>query len=132
MFKAFVISAFAVLLLLAGASQATAQNWKNLGSKEVTDKEESDVFHVGSRKGQFRALKLFVSRRAVRFYRVEVTYQNGETTPLEVRALIPAGGESRVLDLPGNNRYISTVKFWYEAASVGRGQRAMITLYGMK
>ena len=132
MLKALIISAFVVLLLTAGASAASAQNWKNLGAKEVTDKEESDVFHIGSRKGQFRALKLFVSRRAVRFYRVEVTYQNGETTPLEVRALIPAGGESRVLDLPGRDRYISTVKFWYEAASIGQGQRAMITLYGLK
>lgn len=132
MLKTFAISTLFFLMFSIGASEATAQNWKNLGTKEVTDKEESDVFHVGSRKGQFRALKLFVSRRAIRFYKVEVTYQNGDTTPLEVRALIPAGGESRVLDLPGNNRYIATVKFWYEAASVGAGQKALITLYGLK
>jgi len=114
------------------ASATSAQNWKNLGTKEVTDQEESDTFHIGSTKGQFRALKFFVSRHAIRFYRIEVTYRNGETTPLEVKAVIKAGRESRVMDLPGKDRYIASVKFWYEAASVGKGQRSMITLYGLK
>ena len=132
MFKTLIISAVVVFLFAVNASATSAQNWKNLGTKEVTDQEESDTFHIGSTKGQFRALKFFVSRHAIRFYRIEVAYRNGETTPLEVKAVIKAGRESRVMDLPGKDRYIASVKFWYEAASVGKGQRSMITLYGLK
>ena len=59
MLKTFALSTLFIVFFAVGSSEASAQNWKNLGTKEVTDKEESDVFHVGSRKGQFRALKLF-------------------------------------------------------------------------
>ena len=54
MFKALMISAIAIFLFAVSASEISAQNWKNLGTKEVTDQEESDTFHIGSTKGQFR------------------------------------------------------------------------------
>ncbi|MFL6469110.1 MAG: hypothetical protein ACJ72Z_14225 [Pyrinomonadaceae bacterium] len=131
MLKTLFVTAIVGLFLFFSASQTSAQ-WKNLGSKEVTDRAESDVFHVSSFKGQFRALRFNVSRRPIRFYRMEVTYGNGERNEIEIRDLIPAGGKSRVIDLPGKDRYISRVKFWYEAASIGSGKRSYITLWGRK
>jgi len=130
MLKAFVIASFAFLLFVVGASSASAQ-WENLGSKEVTDRAESDVFHLAA-EGQFRSLRFRVSRAPVRFYRMEVTYGNGQTDQIQLKSLVRAGGSSRVIDLKGRDRFIRSVKFWYEAASIGRGRRAMVTLFGRK
>jgi|SRR5215213_6433037 hypothetical protein len=130
MLKTFVITSFVALLFVVGATNASAQ-WENLGSKEVTDRAESDVFHLTG-EGQFRALRFRVARRPVRFYRMEITYGNGEKDNVQLRSLIKPGGSSRVIDVRGKDRFIRSVKFWYEAASVGRGQRSTITLFGRK
>ena len=129
MFKITTVIVFAFLIFIS-AGDASAQ-WEDLGSKEVTDRAESDVFHLAT-EGQFRALRFRVTRAPVRFYRMEVTYGNGEKDNIELRSLIRAGGSSRVIDLEGRNRFLRSVKFWYEAASVGRGRRATVTLFGRK
>jgi hypothetical protein len=130
MLKALVITSFVMLLFVISATSASAQ-WENLGSKEVTDRAESDTFRLAT-EGQFRSLRFRVTRAPVRFYRMEVTYGNGETDRIALRSLIRAGGSSRVIDLKGRDRFIRTVKFWYEAASLGRGRRATVTLFGRK
>ncbi|HQZ97006.1 MAG TPA: DUF2541 family protein [Pyrinomonadaceae bacterium] len=130
--KRAVLMAFAIFLFAAGATAVSAQNWENLGSKEVKDRSEQDTWHITAAKGQFKKIKFAVSRRQVRFYRCEVTYTNGEKDNIEIRNLIRAGGETRAIDLKGNDRYISKVDIWYEAATPGRGARSTVTLYGLK
>ena len=130
MLKALTLSIFFFLLFVVGAGNVSAQ-WENLGSKEVTDKAESDVFRLAT-EGQFRSLRFQVTRRPVRFYKMEITYGNGEKDEIQIRSLIRAGGSSRVIDLKGRDRYIRSVKFWYEAASLGRGRSATVTLFGRK
>lgn len=129
MYKASTVAVFAFFIFVFAGS-ASAQ-WEDLGTTEVTDRAESDVFHLAT-EGQFRSLRFRVARAPVRFYRMEVTYGNGEKDNIEIRSLIRAGGSSRVIDLPGRNRFLRSVKFWYEAASVGRGRRAAVTLFGRK
>ena len=129
MYRSITIAVFAFLMFVC-AGNVSAQ-WEDLGSKEVTDRAESDVFHL-STEGQFRSLRFRVTRAPVRFYRIEVTYGNGEKDTVELRALIRAGGSSRVIDLRGRDRFLRSVKFWYEAASLGRGRRATVTLFGRK
>ena len=129
MYKALTFVVFAFLIFVF-ANSASAQ-WEDLGSKEVTDRAETDVFHLAT-EGQFHALRFRVTRAPVRFYRMEVTYGNGEKDTIEIRSLVRAGGSSRVIDLRGRDRFLRSVKFWYEAASVGRGRRATVTLFGRK
>jgi hypothetical protein len=129
MIRAITVVAVAFVIFVCAGS--VSAQWENLGSKEVTDRAESDVFHLTA-EGQFRALRFQVTRRPVRFYRMEVTYGNGQKDDIEIRTLIRAGGWSRVIDLQGRDRFIRSVKFWYEAASVGRGRRATVTLFGRK
>jgi hypothetical protein len=129
MYKTFTLVLFAFLIFVF-AGNVSAQ-WEDLGSKEVTDRAESDVFHL-STEGQFRSLRFRVTRAPVRFYRMEVTYGNGQKDTIEIRSLVRAGRSSRVIDLQGRDRFLRSVKFWYEAASVGRGRRATVTLFGRK
>jgi len=132
MIKRLVLMTFAVFVLAAGATTVSAQKWENLGSKEVKDRSEQDTWHLGAGKGQFRRLKISVQHRAVRFYKLEVTYGDGEKDVIEVRSLIPAGGETRAMDLKGIDRYINKVDVWYEAHTARRGKRSQVTLFGLK
>lgn len=121
-----------LFVLLVGASVASAQGWENLGSKEVKDRSEQDTWHIGAGKGEFRSLKISVQHRAVRFYRLQVTYGLGEKQEFEIRSLIRAGGSTRNLDLNGKDRYINKVDVRYEAATVRRWARSQVTLHGLK
>lgn len=131
MIKRVVLMTFVMFLFVAGTTVVSAQ-WENLGSKEVKDRSEQDTWHITAARGQFRKIKFAISRRPVRFYRCEITYTNGEKDNVELRSLIPAGGESRAIDLRGNDRFLSKVDIWYEAASAGRGRRSTVTLWGFK
>lgn len=132
MLKRIIVMTSLLFVMLAGAAAVSAQDWERLGEKEVKDRSEQDTWHLGATKGQFRRLKLTVQKRAVRFYKLEVTYTSGQKQSFEIRNLIPAGGETRALDLDGKDRFISKVDIWYEASTARRGVRSQVTLYGLK
>lgn len=117
-----------MVLFGIGAATASAQ-WVSLGSKEVKDRSEQDTWDVSDR-GQFSRIKLVVQHRPVRFYRLKVTFENGQSQELAIRNLIRAGGETRAIDLVGNDRRIDKVEIWYEAHTPRRGVRSQVTLYG--
>lgn len=113
-----------------GARQAIAARWELLGVREVTDRVDHDTIAVTAVRGDYKAVKLIVRGSAVRFFRVVVHFANGGDQELAIRDLIPAGGETRAIDLRGHDRVIRTVDFWYEAKSLG-ARRAMISLHGL-
>jgi len=129
--KLFVISSI-LFVFSIGASAVSAQDWDNLGSKEVKDRSEQDTWHIGGSKGEFRRIKITVQQRAVRFYRLQVKFENGQTQEIELRNLIAAGGSTRAIDLVGSDRRIDKVDVWYEAATARRGVRSQVTLYGLR
>ena len=131
MLRKLIVISSVLFVLSAGAVVASAQ-WVDLGTKEVKDRSEQDTWHVGKGKGDFRRIKIAVGDRAVRFYRVKVTFENGQTQEVELRNLIPAGGESRAIDLNGNERFIDKVDIWYEAYTARRGRRSHVTLWGIR
>lgn len=121
-----------VFALGVGAASVSAQEWVKLGDREVKDRSEQDTWHVGKDQGEFRRIKITVHDKAVRFYRMLVTFENGTTQDVSIRKVIPAGGESRAIDLTGNNRYIDKVDVWYEAQTFKRGVRSHVTLWGIR
>lgn len=128
--RSLILSSVLFLLSL-GAVSASAQ-WVDLGTKEVKDRGEQDTWHIGKSKGEFRRIKLAVLDRAVKFYRLRVTFDNGRTQEMQIANLIRAGGETRALDLNGRDRFIDKVDVWYEASTVRRGRRSHVTLWGIR
>jgi hypothetical protein len=120
---------FLVLSLICIASITASAQWRHLGSREVNDRVDHDTINVTAARGDFRKVRLSVNNAPVRMYRMSITYGNGETQEIQLRSLIKAGGQSRVIDLEGRERVIRKVDFWYEAASLGR-RKARITLWG--
>ena len=87
--------------------------WRLLGTKKVAFLTEKDVILVGAKRGIFKKIKLTVRKSGVRFHDLKIHFVNGSIMDVQIRKVIPAGGETRVIDLPGHNRYIEKVIFWY-------------------
>ena len=132
MLKRLIVLCSVLFAITAGAAAVSAQGWEDLGSKEVKDQSEQDTWHLGKGKGTFRALRLSVEKRPVRFYRLRVTYENGQTQEFQLADTIRAGGSTRVLDLNAADRFIDKVDIWYEANTRGRGVRSQVTLHGRR
>lgn len=103
--------------------------WEKLGQRQVNFRVDRDVIQVGAREGRFKALQLKVKGGAIDLNRVVVHYRNGDEQVLNVRQNIPRGGQTRVLDLPGNNRIITKVVFVYDTRNRSR-RRATVELWG--
>lgn len=108
-----------IVLLLSFAVSAMAADWVKLGERRVSDRADHDTITVASARGSFDAVKLHVREHAVRFYKVVVHYRNGSKEELELKDVIGAGNETRVIDLKGGQRVIKKIDLFYEAASVG-------------
>jgi hypothetical protein len=104
----------AALLFLGLATAASAQKWQYLGEANVDGGIDHDRIMVTAAKGEYRAIQLRVERGPIRFDRVVVHFGNGSSDPISIAGRIPAGGKTRVIDLPGNRRVIESVEFWYE------------------
>lgn len=133
MFKrSFVVIAVLVVSFFAAAESANAQGGVFLGARSVSDRGERDVIGVGGGKGEFRRLQFRVGARAVDFKRIVVHFENGGEEELDLRDRIPAGGQTRWIDLKGGTRKIDRIELWYDAATTRRGVRSQISAYGAR
>ena len=110
---------------------ARVTDWVLLGTRTVTDRADHDVIAVTVARGDFKRIKLSVQRAAVDFHKVVVHFANGGKQEIELRHTIPAGGESRAIDLDGKDRIITRVEFWYDAKT-SRGRKAVVRLFGLE
>jgi hypothetical protein len=123
--------ALGLLTVAVLAAQACAVDWDKIGERRVSDRVDHDSIAVTAARGTFTAIKLHVKDNAVRFYKVIVHYRRGPSDELDLRDTIPAGGESRAIDLRGDKRVIRSIEFRYEAKSLGR-DGATVTVWGRR
>lgn len=116
-------------LSLACVTTTPLDNWIFLGERTVDHRVERDEIRLSVRDGTFRRIKLKVIRSGITFRAVRVHYANGGVEHIDLRNAIPAGGETRAIDLNGQNRVIEKVVFFYNTRRV-RGDKAVVQLYG--
>jgi hypothetical protein len=124
----------ALLLCLGVAQAALAQRNNNmvyLGQANVDGLRDHDMITVGREDGRFRSLQLRVENAPIEFQRVVVHYSNGTSEAITLRGRIPAGSQTRAIDLRGGDRAIRSVEFWYSRANRWRGATPSVHLYGM-
>lgn len=130
-----MLSALALVICAASFSAFTSASatfppkWELLGSRKVNYTLDKDEILVTAKEGAFSAVKIIVKKGGINLHRVAVHFGNGEVEELDVRENIPADGESRVLDLPGNKRIIKKVVFWYDTKNYAN-QKATVHLWG--
>ena len=59
-----------------------------------------------------------------------VRYGNGTQEEIAIRSRIPDGGQTRVIDLPGERRIIQNLDLWYSRDKWGK--RPKVSLYGLR
>jgi len=121
------------LLCMAAAFAATlatpAFAWDLLGTRDVRDAVDHDSIAVhGGRR--FERIRLCVYERPVHFIDLDVRFANGGHQDAPVRAVIRPGECTRVINLEGDDRNITTVGMVYEANTRRRGVHATVRLYG--
>ena len=109
----------------------TEKGWHKIG--EITasfEKQTESIVVMG--KDEFAAIKLKVTDAPINIERVQVYYEGGETQDIDVRNVIQAGGDTRVIDLKANNKELSKVLFTYKTLPNRNDKRADVELYGYK
>ncbi len=121
-----LLSVLAFFMFNISAFAQDKDGWEKLGARTVDYRVEKDVLPVTSAKGTFTKLKFFVKGGAVNFKDVKVFYRNGTVQDIEVRKTIPAGGETRVIDLNGNERVITKIEFLYDTKNSSKTKARVV------
>jgi len=122
----------ALLLSFGAISQAQpGPGWEYLGDAHVDGSQDHDKIKVTASKGEFKAIRLKVEDAAIEFDHVLVHYGNGTAVPIQIRSKINAGGQTRVIDLPGNERIIESVEIWYARGNPNNPQKPHLVLWGL-
>jgi hypothetical protein len=103
--------------------------WTYLGDSHVDGAQHHDSIKVGRSAGTYRAIQLRIRGGAINFERVIVRYGNGSQEEIPIRARIPDGGQTRVIDLPGERRIIRSLDLWYGKDNWRR--RPKVSLHGL-
>lgn len=135
MFKNGLIAALSAVVMLTAATTAAdarpggKRDWELLGKQKVGFLKDRDVIHVGRKDGDFSKIRIRVKNNDVEFIDVNVVYGNGKKDDIRIRRRIPAGGQTRAIDLKGNKRFIRRVEFVYKSRPSFKG-RATVELWG--
>jgi hypothetical protein len=122
-----------MLIAIVWSSQAVAQSndWIELGSAKVEGRVDHDEIWVTALRGDFTAIKLYVVEEGIEFDHVIVHYGNGRNEEVAVREFIKAGGETRAIDLSGDDRVIRKVDFYYKS-NPDTKRKGKVILYGRR
>lgn len=127
MTKNFTIVAGLAALSLAALSPAQAA-WVPIAERIVTDHYEGDTINLPG-PVHYRKLKVCVYDHPVHFYDMDVFFANGGHQDVSLRARLNAGECTRVIDLNGGARNITSIKFKYEETSWFIA-RAVVRVFG--
>lgn len=128
--KTFIRAAVSALALATLVPTiASAEQWELLGSREVSLDAERDEIKVGRNEGKYKKIQLRVRGNDVEMLDLKVIYGNGRVDDIRVREMIRQGGETRGIDLKGENRVIDRVVMAYRRPANGKG-KATVEVYG--
>ena len=138
LFKQIGLSFAALFILLSGTFASTipapvnpsnTPRWEHLGSKKVDYALDRDEIIVTAREGKFTAVKFLVKRSGINLHKCVVHFENGGIQEIDLRENIPAGGETRVIDLDGKRRFIEKIVLWYDSKNYA-DHKAVIEAWG--
>jgi hypothetical protein len=107
----------------------TFVDWEKLSDRKVNQTAESDEINFPANGPILTAIKIKSRRGGINLQRCVIYFANGEKKSIELRNDIPAGGESRVINLPGNKQSIIKFIYWYGIPQSG-DQKADLEIWG--
>jgi hypothetical protein len=112
-------------------TRQTYGQWTYLGQANVDGAMDHDRISVGPWRGRFQRIQIRVDRAPIEFQRVIVHYANGRSEEVHIRQRIPSGGQTRAIDLRGDERNIDSVEFFYSRGGWRYGRMPRVRLYGI-
>jgi hypothetical protein len=103
--------------------------WERLGTRMVNHRGDHDVILAGG-QGTFRAIRIDVDRADLEMWDIVIHYGNGDSHRPGIRHHFREGSWSRTIDLPGGQRTVKSIEFWYRTAHRGEG-RANVDVWGL-
>jgi hypothetical protein len=104
--------------------------WGKLGQGSI-EPTDNGVHTVTAQAGKpVHAIKIKVLKGGVNLHRCEVWFSDGSKRLVELRNDVPAGSESREINLSEGLKQVSKIVFWYDTRNYG--QRADVELWGKK
>jgi hypothetical protein len=105
----------------------SSAGWVLLGDKWVDGARDRDVIEVGRDEGRFKQLTLVVEGSDVEILDLDVKFGNGKAWDVPVRQFFREGERTRVIDLPGDRRFIKRIAVRY--ANLPGGGRAHVQFW---
>lgn len=116
------------LAILGSVAPAIANDWELIAERSVRLTAERDIIPVGGRK-QYAYLKLKVRETGIQIMSMTIRLATGQVLNPPLRSYIAKNSESRVIDIPGKDRAITSVTLVYKSRP-GSKERAIVQLYG--
>lgn len=116
------------LAIFSDIAPAIANGWELLAERSVRLTAERDIIPVGGRK-QYAYLKLKVKETGIQIMSMTIRLSTGQVLNPPLRSYIAKDSESRVIDIPGKDRRITSVTLVYKSRP-GSLERAIVQLYG--
>ena len=107
----------------------TFVDWEKLSDRKVNQTSESDEINFPANGPILTAIKIKSRKGGINIQRCVFYFANGDKKSIELRNDIPAGGESRVINLPGNKQSITKFIYWYGIPQSG-DQKADLEIWG--
>jgi hypothetical protein len=129
-----VLLLFSVSTLLScGSSRTVAieEGWELLSERKVNFVRDKDEIDVTSRN-QFTAIKFRVEEKDVRINDLRIFFDNGDKLEPSLDAIIPAGEESKLIELGREGRNIDRIEFKYRSTGNLLDGRANVLVFGKR
>ena len=106
-----------------------SDNWEKLGETKISQTEANDEFSFPPNGPILSAIKIKSKKGGINLLRCVIYFANGEKKSIELRNDIQPGGESRIINLSGNQTPITKFAFWYGSPQSG-DQKAELEIWG--
>src|SRR3989337_262683 len=121
-------SLFAQKPSVVSSNDAGCQHIGQTTASFATQNESIEVLGAD----EFTAIRLKVKEAPLHIERLQVFYESGEMKEIDVRSELNTNGETRVITLKHPDRDINKVAFTYRTVKNSKGEKADVSLYGLK
>ena len=112
-------------------SIAVEEGWELLGETKAGFIRETDVINVNSRN-QFTAIRFKVEGAEIKLSELGVFFESGDKLSPAVDETIPAGKESRLIELAADGRTITKIELKYRTIGSIIKKKANILVFGKR
>jgi hypothetical protein len=128
---ALLLPATGSFAIVVTPQQGVFGQWQLIASIPVGREPSRDTLTFQGFHTDFRSLRFSVANSSMHLNGIVITFDDGTTANIEVRADIHPGTQSGAFDLPGGHRDIHSIDFWHQSVGQFRGP-AVVSVFGLK